>query len=94
MSSNLWFWIVLLAVIVLVIGLVSGLVIARKRKISLGEPDQQEAERKPKAISGHRRWRIALPPAGRNSPLVGETAPARKTRPGGGSTGARAASGR
>ncbi|QWF82881.1 signal recognition particle-docking protein FtsY [Amycolatopsis sp. CA-230715] len=77
MSSNLWFWIVLLAVIVLVIGLVSGLVIARKRKISLGEPDQQEAERKPKATGYTAGGGIALAPGGEKTAPGGE-----KTAPG------------
>ncbi|GAA1976527.1 signal recognition particle-docking protein FtsY [Amycolatopsis minnesotensis] len=72
MSSNLWFWIVLLAVVVLVIGLVTGLVIARKRKISLGESGQPEAEQKPKATGYTAGGGIALAPGGEKTAPSGE----------------------
>ncbi|MDV6012846.1 signal recognition particle-docking protein FtsY [Haloechinothrix sp. LS1_15] len=37
MPNNLWFWIIVLSVVVLTLALVSGLVLARRRKISLTE---------------------------------------------------------
>ncbi|WP_216208920.1 signal recognition particle-docking protein FtsY [Amycolatopsis aidingensis] len=44
MSSNLWFWVIVVAVVVLVIGLVAGLTITRRRKINLRESERVEGE--------------------------------------------------
>ncbi|WP_091677787.1 signal recognition particle-docking protein FtsY [Amycolatopsis marina] len=63
MSSNLWFWIIVAAVVLLAIALVAGLTIARKRKISLDEPDRAERE-KPKGGGYQAGGGISLAPGG------------------------------
>jgi fused signal recognition particle receptor len=69
-SSNLWFWIVLLVVVVAAIGVATGLVIARKRRISLTrsskdtESGKEEAEAKPKGGSYQAGSGIAFAPGG------------------------------
>ncbi|SFB59388.1 fused signal recognition particle receptor [Amycolatopsis marina] len=62
-SSNLWFWIIVAAVVLLAIALVAGLTIARKRKISLDEPDRAERE-KPKGGGYQAGGGISLAPGG------------------------------
>ncbi|UJW35948.1 signal recognition particle-docking protein FtsY [Saccharothrix sp. AJ9571] len=66
MSSNLWFWIIVVAVVVLVVALVAGLVIARKRKISLAADRAAEKakEVKPKGGGYQAGGGIALAPGG------------------------------
>ncbi|WP_158888920.1 signal recognition particle-docking protein FtsY [Amycolatopsis anabasis] len=65
MSTNLWFWIVVVVVVVLAIALVSGLAIARRRKISLRESKPVEGEQaKPKGGSYTAGGGIALAPGG------------------------------
>ncbi|MGC7097479.1 signal recognition particle-docking protein FtsY [Amycolatopsis lurida] len=66
MSSNLWFWIIVVVVVVLAVALVAGLVIARKRKISLTEADkaEQAKEVKPKGGGYQAGGGIALAPGG------------------------------
>ncbi|MGH3949804.1 MAG: signal recognition particle-docking protein FtsY [Pseudonocardiaceae bacterium] len=65
MSSNLWFWIIVVVVVVLTVALVAGLTIARKRKISLGEAEQAEqGEAKPKGGGYSAGGGIALAPGG------------------------------
>ncbi|WP_328443279.1 signal recognition particle-docking protein FtsY [Amycolatopsis sp. NBC_00438] len=70
MSSS-WFLFVVLAVVVLVALLVTGLLIARKRRISLDA--QREVEAKPKGGSYAASGGIALAPGG-EAPEVGEPA--------------------
>ncbi len=68
MSSNLWFWIIVVVVVVLTVALVAGLTIARKRKISLGEAEQAEqGEAKPKGGGYSAGGGIALAPGGSQS---------------------------
>ncbi|QFU87433.1 Signal recognition particle receptor FtsY [Amycolatopsis sp. YIM 10] len=66
MSSNLWFWIIVVVVVVLAVALVAGLVIARKRKISLTEADKaaQVDKGKPKGGGYQAGGGIALAPGG------------------------------
>ncbi|RZQ64768.1 signal recognition particle-docking protein FtsY [Amycolatopsis suaedae] len=71
MSSNLWFWIALAVVVVLVVALVVGLVVARRRKISLTEPERVE-EAKPKGGGYQAGGDIALAPGGTEEHPAGE----------------------
>ena len=68
MSSNSWFWIVVLIVVVLAIALVTGLVVARKRKISLREAESgtkaADEGGKPKGGGYQAAGGIALAPGG------------------------------
>ena len=68
MSSNSWFWIVVVVVVVLAIALVTGLTIARKRRISLTEAEsgrKADGERgKPKGGGYKAGGGIALAPGG------------------------------
>jgi fused signal recognition particle receptor len=59
-----WFWIVVVAVVVLVIAVAAGLVIARRRKISLDETARLERERKPQGGGYQAGGGIALAPGG------------------------------
>ncbi|MYW95690.1 signal recognition particle-docking protein FtsY [Amycolatopsis rubida] len=63
--SSTWFWIVVVAVVVLVAMLVSGLLIARKRRISIAE--QREAEAKPKGGGYAASGGISLAPGGKTA---------------------------
>ncbi|WP_033294786.1 signal recognition particle-docking protein FtsY [Amycolatopsis jejuensis] len=60
--SSTWFWIVVIAVVVLVAVLVAGLLIARRRRISIAEP--REVEEKPKGGGYTAAGGIALAPGG------------------------------
>jgi fused signal recognition particle receptor len=62
------FWIVVVAVVVLVIALAAGLLIARRRKITLDESARIEAERKPKGGGYQAGSGIALAPGGTQEP--------------------------
>jgi fused signal recognition particle receptor len=73
-SSTPWFWIVVLAVVVLVAVLVAGLFIARRRRISLDESKAVERE-KPKGGGYTASGGIALAPGG------AETEEAEKAEP-------------
>ncbi|HVW42244.1 MAG TPA: signal recognition particle-docking protein FtsY [Amycolatopsis sp.] len=64
MSSNLWFWIALVVVVLLAISLVSGLTVARRRRISLRRPEAPEGEAKPKGGGYQAGGGIALAPGG------------------------------
>ncbi|MFE0026493.1 signal recognition particle-docking protein FtsY [Amycolatopsis sp. NPDC059021] len=59
-----WFWIVVVAVVVLVAILVTGLLIARKRRISLDAARDAELERKPRGGGYTASGGIALAPGG------------------------------
>ncbi|WP_116040646.1 signal recognition particle-docking protein FtsY [Amycolatopsis palatopharyngis] len=74
MSSNLWFWIIVAVVVLLAIALVAGLTIARKRKISLDEPDRPERE-KPKGGGYQAGGGISLAPGGTERATEEDTAP-------------------
>jgi fused signal recognition particle receptor len=63
-SNTPWFWIVVVAVVVLVLAFAAGLVIARRRKISLDETARLERERKPQASTYQADGGIALAPGG------------------------------
>ncbi|HEV7975575.1 signal recognition particle-docking protein FtsY [Amycolatopsis sp.] len=76
MSNTPWFWIVVVAVVVLVLAFAAGLVIARRRKISLDETARLERERKPQAGSYQAGGGIALAPGGeKTAPPVEEVHP-------------------
>lgn len=68
-SSNLWLWIIpLLVVLVLGISLLTGLTIARRRRVSLREPDQPEGGTKPRGGGYQAGGGIALAPGGEEAP--------------------------
>ncbi|TVT14284.1 signal recognition particle-docking protein FtsY, partial [Amycolatopsis rhizosphaerae] len=48
MTPNLWFWILLVVAVLLAIALVTGLTVARRRRISLRRPEPQKGEIKPR----------------------------------------------
>jgi fused signal recognition particle receptor len=73
-SSNLWFWIIVAAVVLLAIALVAGLTIARRRKISLDEPDRAERE-KPKGGGYQAGGGISLAPGGTDRAVEEDSAP-------------------
>ena len=62
-SSTFLFWIAVV-VVVLLVALVAGLVVARRRKISLAETARIEAERKPKGGGYQAGGPVALAPGG------------------------------
>ncbi|OXM47686.1 signal recognition particle-docking protein FtsY [Amycolatopsis thailandensis] len=64
MSSTPWFWIVVVAVVVLVAVLVAGLLIARRRRISLDESKAADVVEKPKGGGYTATGGIALAPGG------------------------------
>ncbi len=63
-SSTPWFWIVVVAVVVLVAVLVAGLLIARRRRISLDESKAADVVEKPKGGGYTATGGIALAPGG------------------------------
>jgi fused signal recognition particle receptor len=67
-SSNLWFWIILVVVILLAITLVSGLTVARRRRISLRGAERPEGGTKPRGGSYQAGSGIALAPGGEAAP--------------------------
>ncbi|MFD8493516.1 signal recognition particle-docking protein FtsY [Amycolatopsis sp. NPDC059657] len=69
MSNAPWFWIVVVVVLALVVALVSGLIIARKRRISLDNKAAAEVEQKPKGGSYQAGSGIALAPGGETHPV-------------------------
>ncbi|MFF0145525.1 signal recognition particle-docking protein FtsY [Amycolatopsis sulphurea] len=71
--SSTWFWIVIAAVVVLVAVLVSGLLIARRRRISIAEP--REVEQKPKGGGYAASGGITFAPGGEARPNPGEAHP-------------------
>ncbi|RJQ78332.1 signal recognition particle-docking protein FtsY [Amycolatopsis panacis] len=71
--SSTWFWIVIAAVVVLVAVLVSGLLIARRRRISIAEP--REVEQKPKGGGYAASGGITFAPGGEARPDPGEAHP-------------------
>lgn len=68
-SNAPWFWIVVVVVLALVVALVSGLIIARKRRISLENKAAAEVEQKPKGGSYKADSGIALAPGGEAHPV-------------------------
>ncbi|MTD55330.1 signal recognition particle-docking protein FtsY [Amycolatopsis pithecellobii] len=68
MSSNLWFWIILVVVILLAITLVTGLTVARRRRITLRAPERPEGEPKPRGGGYRADGGIALAPGGQEAP--------------------------
>jgi fused signal recognition particle receptor len=58
------FWIVVVVAVVLLVALVAGLLVARRRKITLAESARLEAERKPKGGGYQAGGGIALAPGG------------------------------
>ena len=64
--SNVWFWVVLAVVVVAAIGVISGLLIARKRRISLSEAQRPtvESESKPERGGYQTSAGFALAPGG------------------------------
>jgi fused signal recognition particle receptor len=67
-SSNLWFWIILVVVVLLAITLVAGLTVARRRRISLREAERPEGGTKPRGGSYQAGAGIALAPGGEQAP--------------------------
>jgi len=74
-SNTPWFWIVVAVVVVLVLAFAAGLVIARRRKISLDETARLERERKPKPGSYQAGGGIALAPGGEKTAPPAEEHP-------------------
>ncbi|OZM74098.1 signal recognition particle-docking protein FtsY [Amycolatopsis antarctica] len=76
MSSNSWIWVVVVVVVLLAIALVAGLVVARRRKISLGDSEQAKVdEAKPKGGGYTAGGGISLAPGGtrtEDEPSAGE----------------------
>ncbi|MEC3976329.1 signal recognition particle-docking protein FtsY [Amycolatopsis sp. H20-H5] len=72
MSSTPWLWIVVVAVVVLVIALVAGLLIARRRRITLDEARRVEGEKKPRGGGYTASSGIALAPGGTAEPEAAE----------------------
>ncbi|NKQ56471.1 signal recognition particle-docking protein FtsY [Amycolatopsis sp. K13G38] len=68
MSTNLWFWIILVVVVLLAITLVTGLTVARRRRISLRGPEAPEQEAKPRGGGYQAGGGIALAPGGEQAP--------------------------
>ncbi|GAA5159486.1 signal recognition particle-docking protein FtsY [Amycolatopsis dongchuanensis] len=68
MSSNLWFWIILVVVVLLAITLVTGLTVARRRRISMREAARVERETKPRGGGYQAGGGIALAPGGEEAP--------------------------
>ncbi|TNC22471.1 signal recognition particle-docking protein FtsY [Amycolatopsis alkalitolerans] len=68
MSSNLWFWVILVVVILLAITLVSGFTVARRRRISLRESERPEGETNPRGGGYQAGGGIALAPGGEQAP--------------------------
>ncbi|WP_236794104.1 signal recognition particle-docking protein FtsY [Amycolatopsis sp. GM8] len=68
MSSNLWFWVILVVVVLLAITLVTGLTVARRRRISLREPGRTDGETKPRGGGYQAGGGIALAPGGEQAP--------------------------
>ncbi|WP_370943473.1 signal recognition particle-docking protein FtsY [Amycolatopsis sp. cg5] len=69
MSNAPWFWIVVVVVLALVVALVSGLIIARKRRISLDSKAATEVEQKPKGGGYQAGGGISLAPGGEAHPV-------------------------
>ncbi|GAB3563961.1 signal recognition particle-docking protein FtsY [Amycolatopsis endophytica] len=67
MAENLWFWIILVVVVLLAILLISGLVFARKRRISLTEAEQERESKPPRGGGYQAGGGIALAPGGRKT---------------------------
>ncbi|KAA9152223.1 signal recognition particle-docking protein FtsY [Amycolatopsis acidicola] len=68
MAQNLWFWIILVVVVLLAITLVTGLTVARRRRVSLRGPEQPEGEAKPRGGGYQAGGGIALAPGGEQAP--------------------------
>ncbi|HVV13777.1 signal recognition particle-docking protein FtsY [Amycolatopsis sp.] len=68
MAQNLWFWIILVVVVLLAITLVTGLTVARRRRISLRGHGQPEGTAKPRGGGYQAGGGIALAPGGEQAP--------------------------
>ncbi|WAL64247.1 signal recognition particle-docking protein FtsY [Amycolatopsis cynarae] len=64
MTPNLWFWILLVVAVLLAIALVTGLTVARRRRISLRRPEPPKGEIKPRGGGYQAGGGIALAPGG------------------------------
>ncbi|EIE97973.1 signal recognition particle-docking protein FtsY [Saccharomonospora glauca K62] len=70
--SNTWLWIIVIAAVVLLVALVAGLTIARKRRISL---ERREEVERPKGGGYQAGGGIALAPGGEGKPASPEPPP-------------------
>ncbi|AIJ21676.1 signal recognition particle-docking protein FtsY [Amycolatopsis methanolica] len=67
MAENLWFWIILVVVVLLAILLITGLVFARRRRISLTEAEPERETKPPRGGNYQAGGGIALAPGGRKT---------------------------
>ncbi|WP_020418116.1 signal recognition particle-docking protein FtsY [Amycolatopsis sp. ATCC 39116] len=67
MAENLWFWIILVVVVLLAILLITGLVFARRRRISLTEAEPERETKPPRGGNYQAGGGIALAPGGQKT---------------------------
>ncbi|GHF14058.1 signal recognition particle receptor FtsY [Amycolatopsis deserti] len=70
MAENLWFWIILVVVVLLAILLITGLVFARRRRISLTEAEPERETKPPRGGNYQAGGGIALAPGGQRTETV------------------------
>ncbi|UQS23227.1 signal recognition particle-docking protein FtsY [Amycolatopsis thermalba] len=70
MAENLWFWIILVVVVLLAILLITGLVFARRRRISLTEAEPERETKPPRGGNYQAGGGIALAPGGQKTETV------------------------